>query len=128
MNLKSESMKALLKYSQADYKKCCWHGLTPYLAVLQYPDGDLISTGIHRGHAGLPVSFHVSVIKKKKVQVRNTQLRQIKRKKSPSHTRKNRYIWKFSHTDYKFICLLPKTTSQLKEKPISMTFANTRTD
>lgn len=72
MNLISESTKALLKYSHADYKKCCWHGLTAYLAVLPVPASDLISTGIHCGHAGLPVLFHVSATKKKNAQVRNT--------------------------------------------------------
>lgn len=51
------------------------------LLFSQYPASDLISTGIHCGHAGLPVFFHVSVIKKKNVQVRNMQLKQ---KKSPS--------------------------------------------
>lgn len=72
-------------------------GTAQFLTLLfsQYPASDLISTGIHRGQAGLPVLFHVSVIKKKNVQVKNMQLKQTKQKKIPSQTRKNRYIWKF---------------------------------
>jgi len=87
--LLSESSKTWLKHNHADYMKCCWHCLTAYLALSQYSGSDLMITGIHCGHSGLPASFHVSVIKNKILLVRNTQLffNKANRKQSLIQTR-----------------------------------------